>query len=57
MMHTEAEDLFKALVRKYGRRWDVLIPPEIHAQMARCNKVLSQEDRKSLLEELAKEGA
>lgn len=55
MMHTDAVALFKSLIRKYGTRWDVLIPPEAHAQLAQCNKVLSQEDRKVLLEELAKE--
>lgn len=55
MLHTEAAALFKALIRKYGTRWDILIPSEAHAQLARCNKVLSYDDRVKLLEDLAKE--
>jgi hypothetical protein len=44
----EAIASFKALIGRYGLRWDSRVPAAAHEELARANTVLSADDRRSI---------
>jgi hypothetical protein len=46
---TEATRQFRELVAQYGIRWTAKVPHEAYEQLARCNEVLTEADRRAAL--------
>lgn len=45
----EAVTKFRALVSRYGLRWDARVPQHAYEEMARVNEVLDERDRRTAL--------
>lgn len=49
MTHKEAAETFRAIVLRYGLRWNASVPRSAYDKLAECNRILTSRERRMAL--------